>query len=482
MRALMWFRSDLRTRDNPALRTACARAADGPGGGVVAVFVVCGEQWKAEHDWGGAKVGFLLANLRELSDRLAKLNIPLKILRVPRFDGVAEALGDLARDVEAACLCFNREHEVNERRRDEAVESAFRKLGLGVHACTDQVVFAPGTVRTKEDKAYTVFSPFKRRWIERWTHGSPPASEDAPKRQHATRRRRGTRCRGSVDGFDLDAYRDDLWQPGETHAARPARQLHRAARSGLRRSEGHPECERDEHDEPVPRARRRQRAAVPGRGGGGRTTGTCTTGRGGLDTWISELIWREFYRHVLVAFPRVSMHRAFRPEMDRVGWRDDDEGFDAWCEGRTGYPIVDAGMRQLRQTGWMHNRLRMIVAMFLTKHLLIDWRRGEAYFMRHLIDGDLASNNGGWQWSASTGTDAQPYFRIFNPTTQGERFDKDGSFIRKFVPELSELKGKAIHSPREAGLFDKLDYPEPIVEHKKARERALEAFKAVAKG
>jgi deoxyribodipyrimidine photo-lyase len=197
-------------------------------------------------------------------------------------------------------------------------------------------------------------------------------------------------------------------------------------------------------------------------------------GSQGIESWISELIWRDFYRHVIAQFPHVSqgMPSAARWTPCPGATRRDE--LEAWKAGRTGYPLVDAAMRQLNDTGWMHNRLRMVSAMFLSKHLLIDWREGERCFMQTLVDGDFASNNGGWQWSASTGTDAAPYFRIFNPYTQAERFDPDGSFTRRFVPELASVTGKAIFRPHEAGVTG---YPEPIVEHRVARERALAAFK-----
>jgi deoxyribodipyrimidine photo-lyase len=179
----------------------------------------------------------------------------------------------------------------------------------------------------------------------------------------------------------------------------------------------------------------------------------------------TELIWREFYLSILYHFPEVRS-RSFRPETRDVAWRDDEEGLRAWREGRTGYPVVDAGMRQLASSGLMHNRARMVTAAFLTKHLLIDWRRGEEWFMRHLIDGDPAANNGGWQWSAGTGTDAAPYFRIFNPTLQGKRFDPEGAYVSRFVPDLEGIKPSEIHEPRN-----------PIVSHTRARVRALAAFK-----
>jgi deoxyribodipyrimidine photo-lyase len=200
----------------------------------------------------------------------------------------------------------------------------------------------------------------------------------------------------------------------------------------------------------------------------------------GLTTWINELVWREFYQHVAFGFPEVCRYQPFQAHTKQLPWRDDDEGFQAWCEGRTGYPIVDAAMRQLVTTGWMHNRLRMITAMFLSKHLLIDWRRGEAFFMRHLVDGEFCANNGGWQWAASTGTDAAPYFRIFNPTTQSTRFDADGEFIAHWLPELADLPAKARHAPPQDLLTD-VPYPAPIVDHKAARQRALDAFKSLTK-
>jgi len=184
----------------------------------------------------------------------------------------------------------------------------------------------------------------------------------------------------------------------------------------------------------------------------------------GVETWQSELIWREFYRHVIALFPHVSQGRSFRQEMDTLQWRADPTALSAWKAGQTGYPLVDAGMRQLLATGFMHNRLRMITAMFLTKHLLIDWREGERHFMAHLRDADFASNNGGWQWSASTGTDAAPYFRIFNPESQAKKFDGAGAYIRQFVPELGDGRSDAA-------------YPAPIVDHRAARERALAFFK-----
>jgi deoxyribodipyrimidine photo-lyase len=196
----------------------------------------------------------------------------------------------------------------------------------------------------------------------------------------------------------------------------------------------------------------------------------------GVHRWIDELIWRDFYHAILAEQPRV-LSESFRPEFKNIEWDSDDEAFTAWCRGETGYPFVDAGLRQLRQTGWMHNRARMVTASFLVKDLLIDWRRGERYFFRHLVDADPASNNGGWQWAASTGTDAQPYFRIFNPVAQGERFDPGGAYVRRFVPELADVPASYIHCPWKAATPPR-GYPRPIVNHSERRVLALERFRA----
>nr|WP_228148220.1 deoxyribodipyrimidine photo-lyase [Acinetobacter seifertii] len=199
----------------------------------------------------------------------------------------------------------------------------------------------------------------------------------------------------------------------------------------------------------------------------------------GQQTWLDELIWREFYQHILFDFPYVSKHIPFKKDTQKIQWNHNPEHLTAWQTGQTGIPIVDAGMRQLLQTGWMHNRVRMITAMFLCKNLLIDWRIGEQWFMQHLIDGDLAANNGGWQWCASTGTDAVPYFRIFNPISQSQKFDPNGDYIRTWVKELAHLDNKSIHDPYSANKSLRLNYPKPIVDLKETRLKAIETFKRI---
>jgi deoxyribodipyrimidine photo-lyase len=468
MRPLVWLRADLRTEDNHALFNA-GRAATR---GIVAAFTICEQQWR-QHDWADIKVEFILRNLACLAEGLKRLNIPLLIVRTPRFAGVPTALLKLAHQHCCDALCFNREYGVNEIRRDEAVTARFTADGLQVRAFDDETALPPSTLRTAQGNPYTVFTPFKRAWLDR------VRESDAAATLPPTRRQPEPVCATDaiperIAGFDLQRGLPELWPAGERVAARRLDAFIAQRLAGYNCGRDYPADDATSRLSPylatgVISARTCLQAAIAANGG--RLDG----GHPGADTWISELIWREFYRHVLVSFPRVSMGRPFKLDTERLRWSRAEEDFLAWCEGRTGFPIVDAAMRQLSQTGWMHNRLRMIAAMFLTKDLFIDWRRGERWFMRRLVDGDLASNNGGWQWSASTGTDAVPYFRIFNPTSQSRKFDPDGEFIRTFVPELRPVAGPAIHAPPPK-LRAELGYPAPICDHAAARRHVLAAF------
>lgn len=487
--AMIWFRSDLRTRDNPALASA-ARAANahaGGGreglGGVIGVFVICPEQWKA-HDWSGLRVDFLLRTLRQLSDDLRKLNIPLIIETTPRFSGVPSLLSRLAKSHQCQSLHFGREYELNEARRDELVREACTAIGVRTFAVTDQCLIEPGEVRTGEGRFFTVFSPFKRALYRTVQERGGITLHPTPAPQIPLKIA-STPVPASVDGLRshvANALR--LWPAGEHVAAERLRQFISTRSLAYKDQRDFPALDATSvlsHHLAVGATSHRLcvHAALEA------NKGLLDGGEPGPSHWISEIAWREFYRHILVGFPRVCMGRAFKPETERLVWSDNDEHFQAWCEGRTGIPIVDAAMHQLATIGWMHNRLRMVAAMYLTKDLFIDWRKGERFFMQHLIDGDLASNNGGWQWSASTGTDAAPYFRIFNPISQSRRFDPEGTFIRTYLPELAGLDGGEdgpIHDPASlpALLRPKLDYPEPIVDRSASRERVLRAFKELA--
>ncbi|VEF12818.1 deoxyribodipyrimidine photo-lyase type I [Pseudomonas fluorescens] len=466
---LIWLRSDLRQHDNTALAAAAAR------GPTVAVYLLSPQQW-LEHDDAPCKVDFWLRNLEQLSQSLGELNIPLLIRTATHWDHAPAELRKLCRQLKIEALHVNEEYGVHESRRDAAVAETLQADGIEFHSYLDQLFFKPGTVLTKTNTYFKVFSQFRKVCYER-LHRSMPALVKAPARQAKTDVTSDP-IPTAVKGFATPSQSlRALWPAGETEARRRLDTFTDAQIEYY-------ESERDFPAKPgtsqlsaylaagVISPRQCLHAALQS------NQGEFESGKAGAVTWINELLWREFYKHILVGYPRVSRHRAFRPETEALAWRDAPQDLAAWQEARTGLPIIDAAMRQLLETGWMHNRLRMVVAMFLTKNLLIDWREGERFFMRHLIDGDLAANNGGWQWSSSTGTDSAPYFRIFNPLSQSEKFDSEGLFIRHWLPELAGLNKKQIHNPANlGGLFGVADYPSPIVNLSTSRERALAAFK-----
>lgn len=465
---LVWFRNDLRCRDQAALDRASER------GPVVGVFCFCPGQLAA-HGVGGNRVAFLLRCVAALAAELESLGIPLKIIDADTFAEVPEALRSLARELGVQRLWFNAEYPLNEVRRDDAVTAALEQQGVAVQRLDDTVIRAPGTVLTQAGTPYTVFTPFRRRWLE--SVGPSDLAPRPPPRPQA----RPALASDSVPTLPaafLSTAPAELWPGGELPAWERLERFLDAAADDYGEQRDFPAVDGTSTLSPwlaVGAISPRQclHAAIE------HNDGRLDGGSRGTSTWITELIWREFYRHVMAAFPHVAKGHAFRREYDAVAWRDDPAALAAWREGRTGFPLVDAAMRQLAATGWMHNRLRMVVAMFLSKNLLLDWRCGEAHFMDLLVDGDFASNNGGWQWSASTGTDAAPYFRIFNPVTQSQRFDPKGHFIRRYVPELAALEGAALHAPWKAGN-SRLAYPDPIVEVSASRMRAIEAFRSLS--
>lgn len=472
MRPLVWFRSDLRIHDNTALHHACRAAARG----VVAVFCICEKQWAIDHEWGAPKADMMLRAVESLSQALADLNITLRILREPSFKALPKALLALADEHGCDALSFNDEHELNERTRDQAVETAFLQAKRQVHRFNDATIFAPGSIRTQQDSIYTVFTPFKNTWRARWNGGDQPGVLPKPRKQ--------AERIGTPDPVPTVSQLKTFNAPGMgTHKAEhwPAAE-HKAKQLLTQFCTKRIGAYKDRRDIPSVNG---TSSISPYLATGLLSPRQCIAAaheqgdrKAGVMGWVDELIWREFYHHLIAQRDSLSMGRNFRREYDAVQWSNNPDHLEAWKQGLTGYPIVDAAMRQLEQTGWMHNRLRMIVAMFLTKHLLTHWREGEQHFCRRLVDLDYASNNGGWQWSASTGTDAQPYFRVFNPTSQSEKFDSQGDFIRSFVPELESLDSSDIHDP-PALARNSLNYPQPIVEHKSAREMAIASFKAV---
>lgn len=473
MRALMWFRSDLRVEDNTALHHACHDSDDG----VVAVFNIPTDQWR-DHNWGGNKAGFVLRSVCALKERLDTLNIPLKILHTKRFDTVPDHLAKLARSCACDALYFNKEYEVNELARDEEVRDTYDGAGLPVHAYDDLTILPPDLFRTGNADFYSVYTPFKRKWLEHYKERRVETFATPAKRRELDID--ADDVPGSLPGFQptIDQGR---WPAGEAHAKRRLTAFLKERIEVYHERRDTPSIDGTSALSPylgagVLSARACFEAAREANGGVAALDGD------GAASWMNELVWREFYKHVLVGFPRVCRDRPFQAKTRKIEWSHDDEHFEAWCEGRTGFPIVDAGMRQLEATGWMHNRLRMIVAMFLTKDLFIDWRRGEAWFERHLVDLDFASNNGGWQWSASTGTDAQPYFRVFNPFSQSKRYDPEGAFIKDWVPELGSVPAPALHDPKKLAEVRPMlapAYPERIVDRSGTRDRVVEAFKAL---
>jgi len=466
---LIWLRSDLRVDDNTALFAACEQ------GPTLAVWLVSTQQWRS-HDDAPCKVDFWLRNLAALSERLASLNIPLLVREADTWDQAPDVLLQICREHQIQALHLNEEYGINESRRDQAVSESLSLAGIAVHRHLDQLLFRPGSILTRSGGYFQVFSQFRKVCYERLHLGLP--SLRPPLTPQTPLAVTNDAIPTQVPGFAVPpASLSDLWPAGETEAHDRLQRFIDEAVDDYQLQRDFPAVTGTSQLSPYLAAgvispRQCLLRALA------HNHGEFDSGNSGLVTWINELIWREFYKHILNGYPRVSRHRAFRQETEALPWRHAPDELKAWQEGRTGIPIIDAAMRQLLATGWMHNRLRMIVAMFLTKNLLIDWREGERFFMRHLIDGDLAANNGGWQWSASTGTDAVPYFRIFNPISQSRRFDSQGWFIKRWLPELAASDEKNIHNPMPlASLFATNDYPQPIVDLGSSRQRALNAFK-----
>lgn len=459
---LMWFRNDLRVSDNPALFAAMQS------GTTRAVYFWCDKQWQS-HDLSRARLKLTQHALHGLNESLAALGVALEIIQVPDFADVPGALEELFAKYKISDLFVNAEYALDERRRDRSVKEVCNQTTVKWRPYHGTIMQIPGTLKTGQGDPYKVFTPFKRAWQRDWPKVSRPLNS-VPESQGKCKM---TTLKLPEIDYEIDA---EVFPVSERQALAL---LDEFASSRLNRYQ-------EDRDLPAVEGTSRLSAALAVGlvsplqclNAANRYSDGDASSDPGADTWVSELIWREFYLNVIYSWPDVCKGKAFRPDMDRVAWRYDEADFAAWCEGRTGFPIVDAAMRQLNETGWMHNRLRMVTAMFLSKYLLIDWRWGEQYFMRHLIDGHFAANNGGWQWSASTGTDAAPYFRLLSPIRQGERFDKSGEFIRRFVPELKDVDAKFVHKPGSPELLA-TGYPAPIIDLKIAKDACLAAFKVL---
>lgn len=462
MTTLVWFRNDLRVHDNPALYHACQADDD-----VHALFLITRNQW-ALHDMAPVREQFLHDQVNSLRVSLARLGIPLHVKNACDFKMSVTFAVDTARELGADSIYFNEEYELNERTRDAALRKSASEFGLRAYSYHDQCLVPPGTLLSQQGTFFKVYTPFRRACVKQLeTMDLTPLP--APKRKRPPVKDQSF-ASWNVPASPIIAH----WPASEAEA-------HQRLEAFI---ESRAERYKDDRDFP---ARNATSALSPYLAVGAISLRQCLhacrmaaegqlePSQPGLRTWINELLWREFYRHITFGFPETCRHKAFQPDTDLIPWRGKSTLFNAWCQGQTGYPLVDAGMRQLLALGWMHNRLRMVTAMFLTKHLFTDWRLGEKFFMQHLVDGDFSANNGGWQWSASTGADAAPYFRVFNPTLQSRRFDETGEFIRHWVPELRHVPSAEIHAPSPL-VAKSAGYPLPIVEHRAATDLVKQQF------
>ncbi len=426
---IFWFRRDLRLFDNTGLHYAQNEANP-----VLPLFIfdtdILNELPKAD-----ARVNFLHDRLTEMNHKLREIDSGILI----KHGRPKEIFKNLLNEYKIESVFTNRDYEPYAKERDNEIELLLKKEGVNFYDFKDHVIFEKEEILNGSNEPYKVFTPYKNKWLQKLASGYThpfnitlskdnfhPFSPDFP----------------TLNSLGFEKSKLEI--PEKTY----------------------PEDIIKKYDQlrDLPAENGTSKLGIHLRFGTISIRQAIEKARNLNDTWLNELIWREFYSMILGNFPQV-VHSAFKSKYDDIPWRNNEEDFKKWCEGKTGYPIVDAGMRELNTTGYMHNRVRMITASFLTKHLLIDWRWGEAYFAERLLDYELASNNGGWQWAAGTGTDAQPYFRIFNPYSQTDKFDKDKKYIKKWVPELGTK-----------------DYPEPMVDHKFARQRALDTYKQALNG
>ena len=482
--ALVWLRRDLRAHDNAALYHALKSARQ-----VWCAFIfdstILDPLPRADR-----RVEFIRDSLIELDADLRALGQAQGVAGVRllvRHGQARHLLPALAAELGVQAVYANHDDEPDALARDAAVRGTLADAGIALHTSKDQVIFERSEVLTATGSPYSVFTPYKNAWLKKLTAFHVKAY---PVARHAAA------LAPVQQAGEVPSLADIGFQPTNLHQLKLP--------TG---SSGAQTLLDDFLDRIDDYGAARDFPAIKGPSylSTHLRFGTVSIrhlvdlawqrvqgGSTGAQVWLSELIWRDFYHQILFHHPRVAGH-CFKPEYDALHWdhgKHADALFQAWCSGQTGYPLVDAAMHQINQTGYMHNRLRMVVASFLTKDLGLDWRRGEAYFATHLNDFDLAANNGGWQWAASTGCDAQPYFRIFNPVSQSERFDADGKFIRRYLPQLAGLSGKALHapwlaSPREllaAGVVLDTTYPRPVVAHDVARERTLARFAKVKGG
>ena len=463
MNSLFIFNSDLRLKNNPALSNASLN-----GSSLTTVFIFNPKKWN-NHNESNLKIAFQIEHLKELSEKLKNLNIPLKIINANGIEDESKKIIDFVKKNEIQEVFINKEYGVNEMQRDETLQKDLERMNKKLNIY-DSSIFHPDSVKTQSDTFFKVFTPFSRAFRSKLMSKKIEVSELPKRQEHAIS------VSDKIESFKLDKNDQEIfnqYEIGEEKALEKLESFIDHKILNYKENRDFPSLDGTS-------------ALSPYLSSGILSSGQCifyvfqkySEDEIGVKTWINEIIWREFYKYILFHNPRVSKNLSFSEKYDKFPWLNNEDSFISWSKGQTGVPIIDAAMRQLNATGWMHNRLRMIVAMYLTKNLLIDWRKGEKYFMNKLIDGDFASNNGGWQWSASTGVDAAPYFRIFNPITQSEKFDKEGTFIKKWIPEIAAAKN--IHDPSTEERKE-MGYSYHLVDLKESRKEAIEKFSSFSK-
>lgn len=475
MRKLIWFRQDLRITDHVALWHATQQAQ------CIAYVVLSPEQWNQHHD-APIKIDFYLRQLKKLKEQLNQLNIPLIIQIIPLWKDVAFSLNKLCTQLNIQEVHANLELGVNELNRDQHCLKILAQSQITFHLHQDRTLFPVGKIRNQSGQPYKIFTAFKHQCYQHLSFQIPVCFPEiqaqAPADFHLESYQEYIPQLSDLGYPPVASHIQALWQVGEDFAQQQLDQFIENDLASYQQQRDFPalsatSCLSAYLNIGILSIRQCLQALFRAE------HGQFNIQNQGQQSWLDELLWREFYQHILFDFHQVSKHQPFQIKTNKIQWREDPVSLQAWQQGQTGIPIIDAGMRQLLATGWMHNRVRMICAMFLSKNLLIDWRKGEQWFMQQLVDGELAANNGGWQWCASTGTDAVPYFRIFNPVEQSKRFDPQGDYIKQWLPELRHLDAKTIHAPYAKSDQINLNYPKPIVDLKTSRIRALEAFKSL---
>ena len=481
-RGLVWLRRDLRTDDHPALHAALSRCRE------VWVAFVLDADILAPLPRRDRRVAFILASLAEVDEALKRLSGQPQAGLIVRHAHAVDEMPRLAAELKVQAVFAGRDDEPQALARDAAVASALQTQGIALHTVKDHVVFERQEVLTQMGKPYGVFTPYKNAWLKK-------IQEHAVSLVDITPLASGLAARPATLQTSVPSLTDIGFEPlveGDLKIPAGMSGAQQLFEDFFERMDDY-QATRD-----FPAIKGPSYLGVHFRFGTvsirrmvSLALAQTAQGSAGAKSWLSELIWREFYVQILANFPHVATG-AFRPEFDQIQWESGERAqalFAAWCEGRTGYPLVDAAMAQINQTGYMHNRLRMVAGSFLVKDLGIDWRWGERYFAEKLNDFDLSANNGGWQWVASSGCDAQPWFRIFNPVTQSEKFDPQGKFIRRYVPQLAEMSDKDIHAPwlakpmalQAAGVTLGVDYPLPVVDHAVARDQTLARYGVLKK-